>query len=557
MAEQRNYEELLPNEPPEGMLDWLRSMGKLSSHLLIYKAGYTTNPLSGEREQMVHLTCSACGGKAWAGKVAGNCGRYATAPFGFWDSEAGKSIGSGGKTVCPLCGAPVEAVHVGQIRSHRKVEELWPMTVHRVEDKLVLIGWYVYKSVTAEGEERTGCLEYEAYVVEREKTVRLAGYVKCLSSVSFYGSWKQRKNCTDVWGSAELVYPWDAAMLEGTTAENSKLDLYMQQAETPYPVTYLRLWQRHRNVENLVMQGMGRLVGKMMEDKCCRYSYERAKGVPDLDAINWKEKRPSRMLGLTAEEFRWFREMCWGVEELGFYRYIKEKGVRLKMPEDMAGCVNAGCYWCKRIVEKNTMPLMRAVRYLEKQKALDKRCDGSMLDDYWRTALRLGYDLTDDHVRFPAKLMTAHDRVVRESRELEEARRSEERKKKNARFRKQFAERLKELERYAWQSGSILIRPCAVPEELDREGKTLNHCVATYKDIHAAGKRAIFFVRKVSEPETPWFTLELDLESLTVRQNRGKCNCARTKEVEAFEAMWLDHIRKVKKPKKQKEVKIA
>ena len=79
-----------------------------------------------------------------------------------------------------------------------------------------------------------------------------------------------------------------------------------------------------------------------------------------------------------------------------------------------------------------------------------------------------------------------------------------------------------------------MIRPCAAPEELDTEGKTLNHCVATYKEKHADGKTAIFFLRRASEPEKPWYTLELKLDDFTVLQNRGKCNCARTAAVEAL-----------------------
>ena len=87
---------------------------------------------------------------------------------------------------------------------------------------------------------------------------------------------------------------------------------------------------------------------------------------------------------------------------------------------------------------------------------------------------------------------------------------------------------------------------------MDAEGKTLNHCVATYKNVHAAGKKAIFFIRREKEPDKPWYTLELDVEKLTVVQNRGKCNCARTKQVEEFEQAWLEHIRTIGKSKEKR-----
>lgn len=387
-------------------------------------------------------------------------------------------------------------------------------------------------------------------MVEDRKVVRLMGYLKCLSTISFFGHWEQRKICLDNWGEADLVYPWDRRLLIGSTAENSKLDLYMRAAKEPYPVTYLRLWQRHRNIENLIMQGCGAMVGEMIRAECYRYSYERTRGVPKLAEINWKEKRPAKMLGLTGEEFRFCRKFKWTPEELQFYRLCREKGIRLRIPEDLTDCKAAGLHWCRWTIEKERVPLLRTVRYLKRQSTKDRRADGRILDDYWSIAKSEGYDLSDEHVRFPKDLVRAHDRVLEERRAREEARREREKAERNETLRTAFAERLEALAPLAWQQGGILIRPCAAPEELDAEGKTLNHCVATYKDKHASGKSAIFFVRKASEPDKPWYTLELKLDDFTVIQNRGKCNCARTKDVEAFEKAWLEHIRSMKQRKK-------
>ena len=131
------------------------------------------------------------------------------------------------------------------------------------------------------------------------------------------------------------------------------------------------------------------------------------------------------------------------------------------------------------------------------------------------------------------------------------AQRAKERAEKNKVLQDAFADRLKILQPLAWQQGKILIRPCAVPEELDQEHKALIHCVDTYKEKHAGGKTAIFFLRRASDPDKPWYTLELKLDDFTVIQNRGKCNCARTEEVEAFEKAWLEHIRPMKQQKKK------
>lgn len=542
--EQRDYAAELPQEPPEGLVPWLQKQGKLQEHVIWYKAAWVHDPLTGQRKRMAQLRCSACGDTMYAGRIP-NPGHT----FGYVDPESGHPVSHGNHVRCPMCGCAAEALHVGRGRGGRYGKEYWPLTITRLGDRLALVGWCVGKYISCEGVERISCRQYEAYVVEERKVVRLMGYIKCLSTVSFFGHWEQRRNCLDNWGEADLVYPWDRRLLIGSTAENSKLDLYMRAAKEPCPVTYLRLWQRHRNIENLIMQGCGALVGEMIRAESYRYSYERARGVPQLAEINWKEKRPAKMLGLSGEEFRFCRKYKWTPEELGFYRLCREKEIRLKLPEDLEDCKAAGLHWCRGVIEKERAPLLRTVRYLKRQGTKDRRADGHILDDYWRIAKSEGYDLTDEHVRFPKDLLRAHDRVAEERRVREEAQRAKEREEKNKKLREAFAARLEALAPLAWQQGGILIRPCAAPEELDAEGRALSHCVATYKDKHASGKTAIFFVRKGSEPDKPWFTLELKLDDFTVVQNRGKCNCARTKAVEAFEAAWLEHIRPMKKKK--------
>lgn len=542
--EQRDYAAELPQEPPEGLVPWLQKQGKLQEHAIWYKAAWVHDPLTGQRKRMAQLRCSACGDTMYAGRIP-NPGHT----FGYVDPESGHPVSHGNHVRCPMCGCAAEALHVGRGRGGRYGKEYWPLTITRLGDRLALVGWCVGKYISCEGVERISCRQYEAYVVEERKVVRLMGYIKCLSTVSFFGHWEQRRNCLDNWGEADLVYPWDRRLLIGSTAENSKLDLYMRAAKEPYPVTYLRLWQRHRNIENLIMQGCEALVGEMIRAESYRYSYERARGVPQLAEINWKEKRPAKMLGLSGEEFRFCRALKWTPEELQFYRLCRETGIRLRVPEDLDDCKAAGLHWCRWVIEQERAPLLRTVRYLKRQRTKDRRADRHILDDYWRIARREGYDLADEHVRFPKDLLRAHDRVAEERRVREEARQARDRAEKNEKLREAFAARLEVLAPLAWQHGGILIRPCAAPEELDAEGRALSHCVATYKDKHVSGKTAIFFVRKASEPDKPWFTLELNLSDFTVLQNRGKCNCARTKAVEAFEAAWLEHIRPMKKKK--------
>lgn len=550
----RNYARLVPREPPKGMVDWLKEQGKLRTHALLYKAAWVPNILSGEKERMVEVRCSCCRKTMYADRMdSGGCNNaWAPAPFGFWNPEVDEAVISGDSTMCPMCGEPVKAVHISDARRGKELEDHCAMTIDRLEDKLVLTGWRVSKLLTHEGEEEINVWPWVAYVAERNRMIRLMGYQRCLTTVCRLPDWGQRKTYMDEWGRADLIYPWDPEILKGTQVENCKLDVYLKGAKKyPYPVSYLRLWQKHRNVENLVTQGCGYLVGELIWKECDRSAYERAPGCPKLEQIHWKERRPSKMLGLTGEEFAQLRKQKWTWDKVELLRVMKEKGVKLKLPRDLEDCWNAGgLWWCEQLADDG-LPVLRSVRYLLKQKKQNKHLGATILKDYWDMAEREGWDLTDDHIRYPKDLKTAHDRV----NQIQQERLDMERRAKLAKeyevWERQFRELLPKLEPFAWERDGILIRPAETPDELDQESKVLDHCVRTYKDTHAEGKKPIFFVRRAEAPEKPWYTLQLDMEKRKVLQNRGKWNCERTKEVWVFEKAWVEHIQAMPKPNKE------
>ena len=87
--------------------------------------------------------------------------------------------------------------------------------------------------------------------------------------------------------------------------------------------------------------------------------------------------------------------------------------------------------------------------------------------------------------------------------------------------------------------GHTILPPRGSLVPLVAEGDALHHCVGTYAKDHANGKTAIFFIRRAKAPRKSFYTLELNEGKLVVRENRGRRNCARTKEVEELEAVWL------------------
>ena len=114
----------------------------------------------------------------------------------------------------------------------------------------------------------------------------------------------------------------------------------------------------------------------------------------------------------------------------------------------------------------------------------------------------------------------------------------------------------KALKEYEWEKDGLFIRPIGSLKELVEEGGKLKHCVASYAKSYAEGSCKLFCIRRQSDPDTPYYTLELGKEDNLV-QYRGYRNDAENKyqpqeEVRKFVAQWMKKIVEAKKDKKQR-----
>lgn len=548
--EQTNYEGLIPTSPPEGLIDWMRERGCFDKEYIVYKQAYVYDPLEERKVKMVECRCSACGEVYYLPRAEydGCANVYAPAPFGFENivGDNVENVISGTTTICPQCGAQVEAVHCGQIRYSKTVSEHWPLSVHRVGDRLAIVTWYVCRDLNSNGTTRIFCNPWEAYVAKDKNVVKFVGYQRFMSSISWFNEWKQRARFVDSFGKvyAGDIFPFDESVLIGTSAENCKLDKYINDCKDfVYPISYMNLWVKHKNVENLIMQGMSCFVNVKLDELHSPY-YSNMQSVRDIKGINWKAKRPNEMLGLTKEEYRLARKFRWKPDDLEFYKDAKAYGIK---PEDVDLCKLYDYYNIKFLFAYDGVNIMRTLRYINKQaKKYSQQRNPHVRDitDYWDMMKELKEDLSDERIRYPQNLIQAHD-VANERIEY----------KKSQAMQKQFDERMKALSKYIYEADGFIIRPAGSQIELVAEGKNLNHCVARYASSHAKGETAIFFIRYKDSADTSYFTLELDEKHMRVVQNRGKSNCARTDEVKAFEEKWLAHIKEIKMKEKKKNGK--
>jgi len=150
--------------------------------------------------------------------------------------------------------------------------------------------------------------------------------------------------------------------------------------------------------------------------------------------------------------------------------------------------------------------------------------------DYLKMAGLLGYDLTSTYIVFPSNLNREHDRLQEEHREH-----------LNCIYEEQIKAMFSDLNNYySYSDDKFFIRPPQDSCEIRNEGAILRHCVDRYIENVAKKETVILLIRKISDPDKPYFTVEFKKQA--VRQCRGFCNGGAPAEVNDFLDKWLSAI---------------
>lgn len=543
-----NMADLVPTEPPEGLFDWCRKKRKVN--LLIYKVGYYYEPLEDRNKKCVECKCTACGAVTLQEyiKENDNDGR-----IGFVHSETGDVIFGTKNTTCPECGKSVVARHVNSFgsRNGTVVERYWPVTFHNINGNIAVLQWYGERRVDRTGKEELNIHQYSGAVFSKAEKIRLTGfYFNYWNRQCYIGKWETRKTFQDRVQDVkfEEVYQPEKILnvLQGTFAENSKLDVYLQCATKTYPVTYLRLFQRYPNVENLIMNGLSSYVNELIESSTSPYN----KYVPTLKnfkGLHLKKAKPTEILGISKDELRYIKKNHIENSIIDLYVHTHTQGITFQNIEEIKD--KYGSRIEPLIGRRENIP--KTMRYLEKQKknleAEKMYYNGPQyIVDYWNMLIQNGHYTTDTDILYPQNIVKSHD----EEQRIMKITVSKENEKK---FKKQY----EKLKKYCFTCGGLSIHPAESEIEMINEGRELHHCVATYATRHANGRTAIFFIRHTNEPDKPYFTLEYSFKYMRVMQNRGYHNADRTEEVKKFEKQWVEFVKEVAGVKEEKERKVA
>lgn len=561
---------LISRDPPEGFLEWAARelAGELDTFGFLYEQEWAEDwgleQLLDEwakprKRRMVRVECSCCGYRDLY-----HYGRDYKAGYGFvlpesyTEVEGGAVYGDGENILCPQCGTPVLIRKRADVRKkgYFVTAETQAMSASLVGKGrfLALTCWMIQRQASVGGGSRLVAIPAEAYVFSPTECAQLMGWTNGYSGnggyfIQYTRAWRQPKGWRERWGQEEHIFGLTPELVAASCLPHCKLDVYM--AERPgvrhYPVAWLRLCQAHPNAEAVLIHGLPRVLDDLLRQRNREDLWEKnVKGLPELQELDWSQTRPAQILGLTKDELRLGREQDWGILYWDLYRRSKEAGEVLT-GQDIVNAFYLGDDHVGELVGQG--PVSRSIRYLLHQcgqwedayepepEDEDPPPDAVIPDvqtliDYWTMAGQLGWDLTDSQLRFPHNLTAAHDEASAEVAKLAEAGRAQ-----------LFRLRRKQLARWSFAWGDMLIRPAASQKELTDEGNSLHHCVSRYGKDHAEGRTAIFFVRRRSKPKESYYTLELDERKLVVRQNRGLRNCPRTPEVLAFEELWLGWVR--------------
>lgn len=141
------------------------------------------------------------------------------------------------------------------------------------------------------------------------------------------------------------------------------------------------------------------------------------------------------------------------------------------------------------------------------QKSREKEQVRNTYYDYIEMRIEQGYEMNDIQL-FPKDMRRRHDEMVLEAEKAKLDKRKKEVLAKYTRIKSKYR-RLSE--KYSAAAGSLIIRPAKDAAEIVEEGRILHHCVGGdgYLRSHNDGHSFILFLRKISEKDMPYITVEI------------------------------------------------
>lgn len=508
---------LCPEEIPQGMVEWIRQYIIPSDKVIIHKKG------------------------GWKGRCY-VCGQEV-------EAHPNRRFKHCTNNVCPECGTLVIC--------YRDTSDAWnASTVENIvavqkgtDGKTIFFRqWRLLRDHTARWEDITRCLkEVARYAIRGKETAKWQKegkdnyYMHCERyTLDKWTRWSGNQ----IYDNGYCFYPENAREeLAGTQMQYADLEGYLREdkGHNKNPIYFLEYFVKYPVTEFLWKAGYTRVVHQKVNGLSKEHR----------NIILWQRKKLKDCFRFPLRFLKVMPPEEWTMDRLEVAGNMwKEHGEKLK-DKELIAALRLGNGVNKLRIAFKYDNIVCVFKYIEKQymegkgqkKELYRNLDDAIdtYRDYLHECEQLQLPLTDKGILFPPHLMAAHERTMEQV--------SFQRNKAD---QEKFQGQIKILQRYIWERNDLIIRPPYKQEEVSKEGIALHHCVGGYLKRMADGETAIFFVRKVSEPEKPFYTLELNPKTLSVVQCRTDHNISyeREPEISEFVETWLKKVVRKSKNKK-------
>ena len=337
-----------------------------------------------------------------------------------------------------------------------------------------------------------------------------------------------------------VLYNKDDCVLTGTCMKYSCLDLFIKKVaslrdhNSPWIIDqYFNTFREKPFIEQMIKIGWFRLVKEYLDYGTEYYN--------KVELVNGRTI--AETLGLTREQFLVLREGTDNnptLKDLKTVRYAAHTGKRITAKDlESLRYLNGqsqSAEYEQFIDATEYTTIQKLCRYMNKQKI-------AVYKDYFDFVgwiQEMGYDMGNEFNIYPGKFVEKHDEMADAYTKFKDKKHREDVKKFN-RLLKKLRKDASEDNPVHYKALGLFIRLPYETSELKKEGETLHHCVGTYIDRVIKGETAIFFIRKLEEPDKPYYTLEW--KDHQVVQCRGLRNCDMTPEVKAFTEIFGEQMK--------------
>ena len=440
--------------------------------------------------------------------------------------------------VCEQCGYVTQYKAEGKIRSRFVKETAHYMIGQRMgKDEFVFRVFKVQQVMYVNKKTEYDHTEYIRIFLTPGK--------KPQKDYQVYDCWTRRNRWIDynLGGFANIGTPYDLEISPETMKEIKKTPMfkYIPEPEKEYSaVHYYIAAARYPDFEMIVKSGMKFLTRALIYQIGSGY---RSRGKTHYDRLGIRKDRLKDLIKAEGN-----------VNILKAYQ-IERKAKKRWSPEEIKAVthrINTGTRGELKILSeiyKYASPL-KIERYIEKI-IQNEGCGafGEYTDYIWMRK-EMGYDLSDEIILFPKELHRRHNEMVLETEKAELDKRAKGVLERYPNIEKLYK---KLSDKYSAAAGGLIIRPAKNAAEIVMEGRLLHHCVGgdMYLSRHSNGDSVILFLRKISDKDTPYITVEI--KGTKILQWYGAYD---KKPDEAMVRAWLNtYVAELEKREKKREKK--